>query len=78
FWEVLCTDRPVVFLDLGVTKLAREIEEMLAGRCRVLRAEYDDANLPRIAVAELADAVIDLAAPDPSAFRALVMGDAAR
>ena len=78
FWEVLCSDRPVVFLDLGFTKLAREIDAMLGARCRVLRAAYDDANLPQIAGGELADAVMDLAAPDPSAFRALLMGDLAR
>ena len=57
FWEALCTDRPVVWIDLGTGNLSEETRNVVARRCRIVEAHFDDRNRPQIDDAILADAV---------------------
>jgi hypothetical protein len=62
FWKALCTDRPVVYIDLGMVRFNELFSPMIERRCRIVRASYDANNLPYVDREELADAI--LAAPD--------------
>jgi len=76
FCEVLCTDRPIVFIDMGIPLFAPSVRDMLERRCRIVKAWFDSRNLPHIEEAELKEAVCggsDRA--DPGEFRALLMGE---
>lgn len=76
FYEALCTDRPIVLIDMGNPLFAPGVQAMIARRCRVVKARFDSRNLPRIDEEELKDAVCgggDRA--DPGEFRALLMGE---
>jgi hypothetical protein len=75
FWEAVCTNLPVVYIDLGQVRRNPLIEPLIRERCRVLEARYDANNLPQVDAEELAEAVaggIDSA--NPGAFRRLFMG----
>lgn len=72
FWEALCTDRPVVLIDLGDSALGEEVSDIVARRCRVVRAKFDKHNRPQIDRDELGEAVRGGAdTVDPSEIRSL-------
>lgn len=76
FYEALCTDRPIVYIDMGNPLFSRSVLQMIRRRCRVLRARFDERNVPHIDEAELKEAVCggsDRA--DPGEFQALLMGE---
>ncbi len=74
FYEALCTDRPIVLLDMGAPIFDAELRATLERRCRVVPVAFDDRNLPRLDEAALRDAVCggsDVA--DPGEFRSLLL-----
>ena len=76
FWEALCTDRPTVWIDLGTGNLSREARAVVARRCRIVGAHFDDRNRPQIDESVLADAVCGgPVTADPTEMRRLLAGD---
>ena len=76
FWEALCTDRPVVWIDLGTGNLSEETRNVVARRCRIVEAHFDDRNRPQIDEAILADAVCrGPHTVDPTEMRIRLIGD---
>jgi hypothetical protein len=57
FWECLCSDVPVVYLNMDVGRLTPEAWPMIERRCQVIHATYDERNLPQLNREQLADAV---------------------
>jgi len=74
FWTALCSDRPVVFVDLGLAPFPPEIRTALQQRCRVVSARWDSDNIPRIERDALGQAIDEAARmrPDPGPFRRLL------
>jgi hypothetical protein len=75
FWEALCSDRPVVLLDVANSRWHPAVDAMLSRRCTRLAVAYDAGNLPHFDAAALADAVATARAGDPAEFRDLLAGD---
>ncbi len=76
FWEAMCTDRLVVFLDLGYVGRNAALETRFRQRCRVVDVHYDERNLPQVDGAELEAAVVGGAdREDPSAYRQLFLAE---
>ncbi len=74
FWETMCNDRPVVFIDLGNIGRNAALEPIFRRRCRVVAAHYDERNRPQVDAAELEAAVADGAdREDPSTYRQLFL-----
>jgi hypothetical protein len=73
-FEALSSDRHVVFIDLGNPLYTASIRTMLAQRCRVIEARFDDRNRPQIDADELKDAICDNTfVVDPTPFRRLLL-----
>ena len=76
FWEALCTDRPVVLIDLGTGDLSDETKAIVARRCRIIDGRFDDRNRPHVDHASLEDAVCGgPSTADPTEVRILLAGD---
>ncbi|MDK1022137.1 MAG: hypothetical protein QGD90_10925 [Candidatus Hydrogenedentes bacterium] len=77
FWQMMSTDRGIVYIDCGITRFDPKIWPDVERRCQVIRAYYDDANRFRIDREELADAIATAArrTVDPAPFRQLHMSD---
>jgi hypothetical protein len=76
FWEALCSDRPVVLMDLAGTRWRPKIGAMIARRCVRVDVAYDTRNRPVFDADRLADAVASARPADPDEFRRLLAGDA--
>lgn len=76
FAIALTTDRPIVFIDLGLFRFNADVAAAIEARCRIVRAELDDRKRPRVDVEVLAEAVCagDPVA-DPAFFRGLYLGE---
>lgn len=76
FWTALCSDRPVVFIDLGLAPFHPTIRTALESRCRIVTARWDANNLPHVERDALGQAVAEAARsrPDPTFFRRLLAG----
>ena len=76
FWTAVCSDRPIVFIDLGLAPFHPRVIPLLAERCEVVRARYDASNIPRVEPDALADALrrAKRATPDPAPFQRLLAG----
>ena len=48
FFKAMCTDRPVVFLDMGRITLSKTGEALIEQRCRIVPVTYDHKNLPQV------------------------------
>ena len=78
FAEALCTDRPIIFIDMGNPIFNARVKGMIARRCHVITACFDDRNRPLVNPDELQEALCGgPEQADPSEFRALLMGAAA-
>ncbi len=76
FFEAMCSNRPVVLLDLGQTRWQPAIANAVQARCRILDVRFDEHNLPQFDAAELKDAVLSSQREaDPWRFRELLAGD---
>ena len=76
FLEALCTDRPIVFIDMGTTAFTPKVRAALERRCRVIRPRFDEAHRPWVAAEALAEAVCGGGeTADPGEFRALFMAE---
>ena len=74
FWEAMCSDRLVVFIDLDSIGRNTALEPIFRRRCRVVAAHYDERNRPQVDAAELEAAVADGAdREDSSAYRQLFL-----
>jgi len=76
FWEAVCSDVPVVLLDLIGAKFQPETREALARRVVIVEVGFDDRNRP-VVDSEALLAAIEHAKrlTDPSDFRRLLAGD---
>ena len=77
FFEALCTDRPIVFMDFGTPFFDPKVRPAIERRCRVIETELDEHNRPIVDFKELEDAICggsDYA--DPTEFRELFVGNA--
>ena len=72
FWEAVCTHRPVVLIDLGITRFNTTVEPLIRRRCRIVKARWDERNLPSVDSDELADALCGTEKVDPTEFRMLL------
>jgi hypothetical protein len=72
--EAMCTDRIVVLIDLGNPVWTPNASAIIERRCRVVRTQYDERNLPQADAAQLCEAVCGggLRA-DPSELQSLLM-----
>jgi hypothetical protein len=76
FFEAMCSNRPVVLLDLSQTRWQPSIASAVQARCRILDVRPDDRNLPQFDATELKDAVLSSQREaDPWRFRKLLAGD---
>jgi hypothetical protein len=75
FWETLCSDRPVVLLDVARARWHPAVDAMLSRRCMRLAVTYDAGNRPQFDAAALAGAVLAAKPADPAEFRTLLAGD---
>lgn len=76
FWEAVCTNRPILYLDLGLTAFNPEIAPLIRQRCHFLPVSYDERNCPILDVALLNAAISD--APefvDSGSLREFLIGD---
>ena len=74
FWQALCTDRPVILIDLGITRFNSWALNAVHRRCAVIQARWDEGNLPCIDAEALESALCDQGRADPSEFRAALCG----
>lgn len=75
FYEAVCTDRPIVLIDMGNPVFAPAIRNLVERRCRVIAARFDSRNRPHVDAEALTEAVCggdDRA--DPAEFRSLLLG----
>jgi hypothetical protein len=78
FWEAVCTDRPIVFLDMQILNIAQQVRPMLERRCRHVPVRFDGLNRPQFDADALREAV--LGGPeraDPSEFQQLFIDEVA-
>lgn len=76
FGKALCTDKPIVLLNLTGLELNSELGEPLSQRCRILDVGNDSANRPAIDEGILEEALTKgPAESDSSFFRDLLAGD---
>lgn len=75
FWQMMSTDRGIVFIDCRISRFDRTIQADVEQRCQMIRASCDDANRFRIKREELADAIAAATqgTVDPTPFRRLHM-----
>lgn len=59
FWKAMCTDVPVVYVDLGINRFDDWIRPIVSARCRIVEARYDERNLPYVDEEALEHAVCD-------------------
>ncbi|MBO44537.1 MAG: hypothetical protein CMM28_12505 [Rhodospirillaceae bacterium] len=70
----LCTDRPMVLVDLGLFRFNNTVSAKLAERCRILKATYDTNNIPQVDQSHLAEAVCGGSeTADPTFFRSIFL-----
>jgi hypothetical protein len=77
FYEALCTDRPIVVVDMGNPLFSPKVRAMIERRCRIVKARFDDRNRPHVEPDELEAGICggsDRA--DPGEFQALFVGTA--
>jgi len=75
FWEAVCTDRPIIYIDTGVFQFGKHVEALIEKRCHVLCANYDDRNRAVIDAEKLQELIMSFRGPaDPTAFQELLIG----
>jgi hypothetical protein len=65
-WEVICTKKPVLFVDLGLADWNPEVRALFERRCAVVSGEFDEWNRPQADFAAMRSALIN--APMDDAF----------
>lgn len=79
FGEALCTDRPIIYIDLGPPDFTAEIKPLIDRRCRVIPATYGGDNVPHVDERQLADAFRDLHdIVEPLDFADMIIGHSNR
>jgi hypothetical protein len=67
--KALCTDRPIVFIDYGRNEFSHTIQELVGKRARIVKASFNDRNLPFVDRKELEEAILSSpVSADPSDF----------
>jgi hypothetical protein len=74
FWKALCTDRPVVYIDIGYGTFSPAALPLIERRCRVVRTTLGSDNRPILDADVLAAAVLDTTAPRIDEIRAVFLG----
>ncbi len=58
FWECLCTDKPVVYMNLNHESFNPELRPTMEKRCRFVSVTYDERNLPQFDHDALSQAIM--------------------
>jgi len=74
-WEAVCTDRPIVYIDMDLFDFHQRIDPLFRKRCRVVRAHYDEQHRPWFDAHELREAILAPATPDSTDIRRLLTGE---
>lgn len=78
FWESVCTDRPIVYLDMQMLSLAKEVRPMFDRRCRSVPVHFDALNRPQFDADAFREAVLGATeAADPTEFQQLLIDEIA-
>lgn len=73
-WETLCTDRKVIYFDLGLFTLNSQIDPMFCRRCHVIETTYDEDNRPHFDPDEVNTAIFDRREIDAGEFHGMLVG----
>jgi hypothetical protein len=76
FWECLCTDKPVVYMNLNHESFNPELRPTMEKRCRFVSVTYDERNLPQFDRDALSQAI--MTAPsrvDSGEIRGVLVGE---
>jgi hypothetical protein len=74
-WEALCTDRKLVYFELGAYQFYKAADAMFQRRASIIKATYDDDNRPHFDPEAARAAILDNSAVDPSEFQRALIGD---
>jgi hypothetical protein len=74
FGYSLCTEKPVVYLDVGIGRIEPAMKSNLDKRARVVACASDSRNRPVLDEKALADAIFSQDPVDPAPFRLLFLG----
>ncbi|WP_259781280.1 hypothetical protein [Aestuariispira ectoiniformans] len=77
FSIALCTDKPIILLDLGNLTFGEKVDLEIRKRCHVISVGIDERNRPVIDTNDLKEAIISLTGCsfDPTYFRNLFLND---
>jgi len=76
FWAALCSDRPVVLLDLGISPFNPALAQVFARRCTIVKASYDHNGLPQVSADALHEAIHGAPeAADPSEIKRFFLAE---
>jgi hypothetical protein len=73
-WEALCTDRKIIFFDLGLYRFHRAMEPMFRRRSSVVQTTYDVCNRPQFDQGEVESAIFDRAPVEGGEFQDMLIG----
>lgn len=73
FGYSLCTEKPMVYLDIGIGRVEPAIKAEFERRARVVGCAPDSRNRPALDEKALADAIFSQHPVDPTPFRALFL-----
>ena len=75
-WEAICTEKPVLFVDLGLADWNPDVRALFERRCAVIGGEFDEWNRPHADFAAMRSALIN--APMDDAFATAYLTGQAR
>ena len=76
FWECLCTDKPVVFMNLNHESFNPELRPTIERRCRLVPVTHDERHLPQFDREALSQAIMTVTdSADSGEIRELLSGD---
>ena len=68
-WEAVCTDRRVVYIDMGMYKFHRAVEPIFRRRCDIIQVTYDENQRPCFNSDELETAILSNGPINPLEFQ---------
>jgi hypothetical protein len=76
FWEVVCSRKKIICIDVGLPEATEESLAILQRRCTMIRTRLDESNRLQISSEELEEAILGTArAGSPDEFRNILIGE---